>query len=47
MSINFSSVSSKTSSNDFDFDFAWCHGFVTLKSEIYQYRYCGYRAKGI
>lgn len=35
---------SHTSSSE-DFDFAWCHGFGTLSTEVYQYRYCGYRAK--
>ncbi len=50
MNTNLSSVSSKTSPDDLDFDFALCHGFGTLstvKSEICQYRYCKYRAKGI
>ncbi len=45
MSTNLTSCSYTTSSDDFDF--AWCHGFGSLESEIYQYRYCGYRAKGI
>ncbi len=39
MSVNLSSC---TTSSD-DFDFAWCHGFGSLESEIYQYRYCGYQ----
>ena len=35
---------SHTSSSE-DFDFALCHGFGDLTTQVYQYRYCGYREK--
>lgn len=34
---------SHTSSSE-DFDFALCHGYGDLTTQVYQYRYCRYRA---